>query len=444
MADLDLLLASRRITSGGLGRPAVGAVFGHSFAARAHVAATNSTYGREIHKGVSGIAAWLEALGGGRIVMPAALNFGVSGENTTQMRARLAAVVATAVAGGADFVTFFGLCNDVLSTAAQRAATIENITAIAKAFTDAGILFCISGDAPAGGASDTTFRRTGDQLKGFMALRRWCLEVLPSLMPGILAYDIYDKVCLPGSTTGDADPRFFQTDLLHPSSAFYADAVAPALAPLLLARYPGIVTAPEASNSEPFDAAVNPRGNILLNGMMDGDSSGLANSWNSPGGNGATVTPSKVASADGPWSWQQVVLGGTATAAGGETVVLQQQLNAAQLAMILAGDRLQLDGLVEIDAGFANIRSLYVRFGIFETANGGNTYQARSFTAGAQGVDRLTNRAYKLYHRTPMLEFPAGSLTAGLSGTVRVVAVADTAAAIGGTVRAGRMRLHKV
>lgn len=442
------LITSDNITNSvrknSLPRLAIGALMGHSFAARSHISATNGIYGREITKGISGAAAWLEALSNGRISMPASLNFGVNGENTTQMRARLDTAVSSCVSGNADFVIFFGLCNDVLATAQQRVTTTDNITAIAKAFTDAGILFIISGDAPAGGNSDPTYRRPGDNLKGFMAVRRWCLESLPSLVPGVLVYDIYDKVSVPNSTTGDALPAFFQTDLLHPSSQFYTEAVVPAILPQLLSRYPSIVTAPEASNSEPYDSVINPRGNILFNGMMDGDNSGLATSWSTPGGNGVTTASSKVSSVDGPWAWQQIVLSGSSTSAGGETQVIQQQLNASQLSMISAGDKIQLDGLVELDSGFTNIRNIAVRFSIFESANGGNTYTSRSFSTGSVGLDKLANRSYKLYQRTPVLEFPQGSLTSGLSGTVRVIVVADTAGSISGTIRVGRMRLHKI
>lgn len=439
MADILPLLDARY----GRRRAARVAVFGHSFAARAYLVASNGTMGRAVYKKADGLSAWLEALSGGRLSSPVSLNYGVNGENTTQMLARCDAAVADAVAKGCEAVAFFGIFNDDVSTAAARATTIANITAIAKKWTEAGVIFLISGDFPAGSAANTTFRRTGAALPGTMQVRRWCLDVLPNLMSNIIAYEVWDRLAVSDSLTGDALPLYFQDDVLHPSSAFYADVVAPVLVQILTGLFPSFQLMPEASNSEVYDATNNPRGNILTNGMLSGNNSGLATNWTTNLASGVTVTSSKVVSVPGPWEWQQSVVGGTAAAAGSATDVLRQTLSGAQFAMISPGDTLQAECLTEIDAGFTNVRGLELRLVLFDNIGGGNTYEAKSFNFGATN-DKLTNRAYQMFHRTPPLVIPTGALTAGQSGYLALRVIADTAANIAATVRTARMRLHKV
>lgn len=417
------------------------AVFGHSFAARFHYQYANGTLGTTIGKTSFGGAAWIEALSGGRILMPLSLNFGVSGENTTQMLARCDAAVASAVAQKCSAVLFFGLFNDAVATTAQIATTIANVTAIAQKWTDAGIQFIITGDYPAGSASLTTYRRTGNQLLGFMQIRRWILETLPTLITNVTVFDVWDQVGLWNSTTADVVSGYFDpADQLHPFSPFYRSVYVPRLLSILDRQLAPIQGFRSTSNSESYDATYNRRGNLLSNGMFDGNVSGVATGWTKTDATGITGTATKVVGTN--IEWQQVSYTGTATAAGAVSDV-RQNLSFTNIA---AGDTLSVECLTEHDANAINLRGIELRLVIFDTVGAGNTYESKSFAWTTQG-DVIGTSAYTgasaLYHRTPDLKLPVGALASGPSGYVAVRAIWDGAVASSAVIRMGKLRLHK-
>lgn len=421
-------------------------LIGHSFAARGHLMTTNGTLGRQIFKQAYGLPAWAEAMSGGRLRFPYELNFGVNGQTTTDMLTRtdgknVDAAVAAGVAAGAKAAFFFGINNDVTATGAQVTQTISNIRTIARKVSDAGLTLYITGDFPAGSTTNTTNRRTGNQRDGFNQIRRWILERLPREVPNVVAFDVFDRLAVWNSTNGDVVQTYFDPDALHPWSPFYSEVYVPALLSLILPQFPTAQAVAEASASEPYSATLNPRGNLLMNGMFDGDGgAGLALNWTKTDATGITGTTTKVSFTNG--MWQQIAYSGTATAAGAVSDI-RQNLNFANIA---AGDTLQAECWVEIDAGAVNLRGIELRLVMFDSVGGPNTYEAKSFNWGTAG-DKMAVRAFTganaQFHITPSLPLPAGSLASGTGGYIAIRAVWDAAVASSATVRAGRCRLHK-
>lgn len=423
-------------------RREIGAVFGHSFAARSTYLYTNGVQGFATAKNGYGLSAWTEALSGGRVLMPHELNFGVNGENTTQMLARCDVAVAAAVAAKASFVVFMGLFNDATATTAQIATTIANVKAIAQKWTDAGIKFIATGDFPSGSSTLTTYRRSGSQLQGFAQCRRWMIEVLPTLFNNVIVFDIWDQIGDWKSSLAECITSYFDpADQLHPFNAFYRAVFVPKLLSVLDYQFSTLQELQETSLSEAFDAAFNPRGNLIANGIMNGNASGLATSWTKTDASGITGTASKVAGTN--IEWQQISYSGTAAAAGAVSD-LRQNLSFSTLA---AGDTLVATCVTEHDAGAVNLRGLELRLVMFDTVGGSNTYESKSFSWATAG-DVIGNGAFTganaLFHRTLPLKLPAGALASGASGYLALRALWDAAATSSAVVRVGKVRLHKI
>lgn len=430
--------------------PALIGTFGHSFAARQHLVSNNGSQGVATYLMAYGWSSWLQSLLRGRAIFPYSLNFGVIGQNTSQMLARVQAAVDAHRTAGAWGVIFSGLYNDDLSTAAARATTVSNIQAIAKAFTNAGIVFICTDDYPAGFSGNV--KRTGGQLSGFHNVRHWMLRSLPALVPGAICVPTYGD-CTQFDNAGGfwragySDPA----DYIHPMSPTHALSTAPRIFAAIDKLLPSQTDWMCDDPSDVFDATHNPRGNLLGNGMLTGTGGSvpsgftgtLADSWTGTKDaslTNITATLSKVAGTNSVW--QQLALSGTSGATDGAVTDLRRNFSLSQLS---PGDVLRSKCMVEIDGGFTGIRGVESRVVLFDS---GNTYESKSLHWGL-AADMMPVQAYTganaLYLMTPDLTLPAafggGALVSGYFA-VRLLSVAN--ASVSATLRLGRAECCKV
>lgn len=164
---------------------------------------------------------WLQAMMGPRFIAPRMTTGKHGGKSTTFMAddAQLLPFVAECKANKINTVLFFGVVNDSISTLADTDRLIANITKISKAITDAGILFVITDDLPAGPGSTTSYTRDAAKLAGLNRYQRWAMFELPNLNPLVLAVPVYSKFVSRTGTTGvPADNSLFDAaDLMHPN-----------------------------------------------------------------------------------------------------------------------------------------------------------------------------------------------------------------------------------
>jgi lysophospholipase L1-like esterase len=281
-----------------------------------------------------------------------ALNFGVNGDTTTQMLARIGPVLASA----ADTVIFLGGTNDYNDGSVTLAQTLSNLAAIRDLILAANKRLIMIAELPRGDSTFTSFRLTTNLPKAFavhQAILSW-----QGVYRGLYVVDAWPSLGLYNSTTGDAIPGMLY-DGLHqsPSGAYW---IAKALQPTIENLFPPRPLSP-ASNSDQYDVTLNQRGCLNTNPMVDGTggtaSSGatgaVATGYTLFGETGVTVTGSKVTDGNG-LVWQQIAISGTPSGAS-PFVELRQVLTLSKFA---AGDVLQQSLEVQVDAGGAGYTGL--------------------------------------------------------------------------------------
>lgn len=152
------------------------AIFGDSRTAMCHTIAATA-YATENY----GYAFWACALSG-KAFCPYTNNFGVGGDTTAQMLARIKPVVDS----GADIVLFMGGTNDRIG-GMSVADTKRNITAIVRRLTKAGKIVIVANDTPRFGDKALTPSQQADH----EAVRDWITNELPDITPVV---DTYSRI----------------------------------------------------------------------------------------------------------------------------------------------------------------------------------------------------------------------------------------------------------
>lgn len=301
---------------------------------------------------------WARFLGRQRFDFPWGNNFGVGGDTTVMMLARLPAALALSDAG--TWVVLGGV-NDRGTAAMTAAETIASLTSIRDMILAAGRLVVFIAEIPKGDSTYTSYRLTGDQLGYHFRVHQWLLE--QRSVPGVYVCDVWDKFAVENSTTGDAIAGL-TLDGLHPNIVGN-EVIGAKLATTLEAIFAPVDLLP-TSNADQYSVA-NPTGCLLVNPMFDGSggsvgtggAGNLAPNWTGAGTTAATGvirTYAKVSS--GGKAWQQTVLSGTAAGAAPSVQILRQ---IGLQGNISAGDTLEGVAEVEWDAGHANIVSIQFR-----------------------------------------------------------------------------------
>jgi lysophospholipase L1-like esterase len=404
------------------------AMFGHSMGAQA--TAVTATERSKLSQGYIG---WLQFLTKQRIDFVPEDNFAVSGENSAQIlvrmtSARTSASIFIVMAHTNDWGAGFTAAGASSGQGQGGTDAIVNADAIIKTALDAGKTLIYVIDPPRGDSNHTSVRLSASNLLRANRLRHYLLGLRGT--PGLYIVDTWPQMALVNSSTGDIIEALAK-DGLHPN-AYGALRIAQAIQPTIEAIIPPIFLLP-TSNADQYDATLNPYGNLLTNGMMDGTggtkntngTGSLADSWSENATPGFTRAFSKVTGSDGR-TWQQIVLGGTVSTTGCST---RQVITAANLAV---GDRVFAVADVEIDATVVDVVALALQLT-------DNTSIFCGDMRPTATTERVPAVAVTGVMRTPIMTLASTTLHCQLFQ--QVVAASATLAA---TWRVGRVGVFKV
>ncbi|MFD1034537.1 SGNH/GDSL hydrolase family protein [Sphingomonas hankookensis] len=353
-------------------------VFGPSHAANHFMSASATGQPAQPSGSIIGPVNWANCLSGGRAVLDTGGAHGFNGDRTIAdagypgMLSRLDAAIAS---GAGHIVMCAPTANDRNSMTAVQ--SIAALTTMIDRITAAGIFLTILTDYPHGSAARTDMRLQNTtaqpQIDAWQVVNRWLLGL--NAERGVRVIDC--TAILGDFTSGFGQGAAGVTyDGLH-LSTLGAYMIGRVLAREWRKLYPPPGALPMGSAERQLQAGANAAPVLSLQpyfggttGTLGSGATGtLAADWTAPAlTDGVTGTFSKVASAafggksyaddgDGPLSkdWQQVVLGGTATASN-EVVVLRQSVTCA------IGDVLRACAEIEVDGGSTGLAgvTLYV------------------------------------------------------------------------------------
>lgn len=415
---------------------------------------------------------WVSLLSRGRYVVPEDSKFAVSGTLVSDL-VDTPLTPATAPSGfgigktqvqaaidcpAATIVVMSGH-NDRMN-AVTLATSIAKMTAAIDALTAAGKIVVLCSPTPTGSASYASRRLSGAQLAFHLGWCDWCTRIAPMRWPGQLyAVDFWGDLAdlSPAAMAGDVVSAKTQ-DGVHPSSwgAFL-------MARRVLALLDGLGIPAGASSphrrGEVFDAANNPRGNLLgaagwladAGAAWSGASGGVIFSGTRPGNaqvyvNGAgqagnlTLTGSTVTTATGPW-WQVAIAGTTGAAANPNFTLNPPNLSLPQLA---AGDTLHAFGEFEIEAGGTGLCGVPL---VLVRTLAGPQYDMVNLGYGGEGNGALDNVLAGL--PGPLSGSYNGDLITTISGTESSVSayvqvILKASANVNATIRLRNLAVRKL
>lgn len=243
---------------------------------------------------------WLVILSKGRAHFDHGMNFGVSGETTSQILARAPAAVTAMVAKKVKFCVIHGGTNDV-SNGVPAATVLNNIRQIAEMLMAVGITPVIIPVMPrsygaAGPIAITT--ATMRMLQQYATDQRNYARTTPGVLLADPTLEVTNYADNKGYPLGTSDanimgtspnvPTAYTYDGLHPGPrmAFcMGKALLEALNPFL-----GGVPLLAYSPADLFDATNNPTGNTISNGMMLGTAGTLGTATTGAVADNWTVT----------------------------------------------------------------------------------------------------------------------------------------------------------
>lgn len=345
----------------------------------------------------NGYAGWAQSALKGRAVFPAELCFGVSGETSTQILARVPAALTTMIAAGCRIVTMYGnTTNDRTSTTPVMTAadSIANLTQMFALAVAAGLRVIYFAETPRGNASFPAQRLTSPQLDYHRQVYRWAVDVA-SKIPGVTVIDLWAEFVDP-TTTSDSKATV-TIDGLHQnqlSGRIGGERLASVLLPTLPSRQFAYAT--DAGDAYSAD---NRRGNMAPNGMLSGTGG------TKPAGITGTVADSTVATLATAWTagtitclgaqvtdadgfpWQQFTLGGNSASNVGPSMLLEQVVPVAN---IQAGDVLQAALRIQADAGMTGVRAMYVETYVRSAGSIIQTRSMRNFSSNGTLLPAIT------------------------------------------------------
>jgi lysophospholipase L1-like esterase len=415
------------------------AVFGCSLAAQ-----TSQDYTNHPAYNATGSCAWANLLSDGQFTFPHELNFGVVGDTTDQIVARLPALIA---AKPSAVVLPCPATNDRNSNELRTAQhSIDNLIKILDACYSAGIPVILTTEFPRGNATFASGLITGTQLNYHRLLRRWVLDVAANRR-GVTVIDTWPL--LADLSRSDGAMLLVNTyDGTH-LAPIGAAKVGAAIAAVLRAMFPRKWIHADYDAGGLYHATENPRGNLIPNpgmigtaGTKDAASTGSLGDSNTStrdaAFNSGTLTTafSKVARA-GFNDWQQVVLGGTAGATANQNLEIYQSASNANFA---EGDKVRAVCDVELGTTMTGICGVTLR----TTKTVGGVAESSS---ALRPIDTSPMPASGIYGgRTLLMVTRPFTVPAGAVTQMRARMVINTipGAVVDGTVRWGNMRLEKV
>lgn len=336
------------------------------------VIATISTDSRATRNMNRGFSHWVAALTRQNFRAPQALNFGVSGETSAQIAARVDDVVAS----GAGVCVVLAGTNDIGVVAAS--VTIANLTTIYMALEAANVMAIaipiLPRDLAANAANSLFVQR----------VNYWLINVAPTIFSNLYIADA--RYAYGDPTDGNMAPRAgFSYDGLHPT-AIGARYIGKVVADILNVVRPYALAPAFATIWDYYDATHNPGGSLLPNTILGGTSGtkldanttgSFANTFQAGfSAGGGTITSLLAAGTketgglSSGAACQKIVISGTATG-GSQTVFVFEQVNFSGATSLLAGDVVEAVAEIEVEGATIGVSGvcLYV-----STTESGNVY----------------------------------------------------------------------
>ncbi len=393
-----------------------------------------------------GIPYWLSFLSGGRFDVRNELNFGIGGQTSTQILARVDSTIAACRAAGCTkLIALFSL-NDrgsISGSAGSTAAlTIANLEAYQSAILSAGIdliwvaeLPCGNPDWQAANPTEPDYGLQASATLNHLAVRRWQLAQ-PFKHPRVAVADPFPQMV--DTTTAAINGRVgVMKDAKH-ESALGAYLMAQALLPIIEQRLPPLSRV--TSHAADAYSSVNPGGTLLGNKTMlwgaggtftgGGSHTGtLPDGWEANITSGLTATFTSVPADDGGAPWLQVAITGAAAAPQWLTL----SASATTVTPMVTGSEFMGVCETEIDAGHSGLIANMLRpvLTMVDTS-------APHCAAGAQAFlstdinKHLPDVALSGVAVTPPRPVPAGTAS---SAVLQLQLIGDTGTAVSAVVR---------
>ncbi len=287
-----------------------------------------------------GPAHWTQAFSKGLVEFPAALNFGVAGNTTTQMLDRIDAAITAIKAANCDLVVFIGGTNN-FPAGIDFGITKGEIVEIVRKFSDNAISVVAISEMPRG-APNALSSDKNDQL---LALHDY-YETEISKMCKVV--NVWDRFVDPASLVRAPLADLMQPDRLHQAirgAAVMGEELAKAIVPMV----PGKSLLFHSNIA--YDASSNRYGSLSPNPFMLGTGGSIAGNTNPVAGSvlpaSWTVDASNWAGLSTTFSqevddkgvtWLVVKITGTPTATSSPELAIASKLDATKLAV---GDKVK-------------------------------------------------------------------------------------------------------
>ena len=377
-----------------------------------------------------GVQYWLSFLLRGRFDVRPELNFGIGGQTSAQVLARVQSTIATCKARGCTKLVALFSVNDrgnAASAGSTAAATIANLRAYQAAVLDAGIDLVWVAEIPpsnpawqAANPGEPDYGLQPAAVLNHLAVRRWVLAQ-PFVHPRVQVADPFSLMVDALSAAADAKVGMLK-DPKH-ESELGAWVIAKSLAPIFEQQLPPLsrVTSSVADVYSPTNSGGSLLANTLLTGV-GGTFSGagshtgtLPDGWDASIASGVSAAFSTVTDADGS-VWLQASLSGTAAAV--TWLTLSMGIDTTALA---AGVEILAVCAQQVDAGHVGLIGNPVR-AVVTMGDASTPYTGAGMnTALSTDIDR---------------RYPPGAHDG--------VAVSPPMAIAAGTVSAARMELQAV
>lgn len=352
-----------------------------------------------------GWQAYAEIFSGGRVTLPPSLNFGVNGDTTAGMLARIATVAASPVTA----VTLLAGTNDPAGSI-TISQSIANLTAIYQALRAAGKSIFVINELPRSDAGATADARTHR-----MRLHNWYAEVMAT-WAGVTVIDPSAILSDPTSTTWAPLPGYLRDGIhLSPRGALVIGRMLAqqALNPAFPTRQRLSVTAADLWASD------MPQANLVPASMMAGSvpastyagtgAGDVPTGWLPVLENGAGLTLVWAVVVIDGYRWTQLTITGTPT----EADPLVRLVKSIPTSSLTSGDVIYGSFGIQLDAGSTGVRGLFgytaVNAATAYSGNltGGNFLLGPEAISGVQAIPKLT---------APVGSIAAASIGFGLGG----------------------------
>ena len=389
-----------------------------------------------------GPQSWIEVLTHQRIRTDKSLNFGISGNTSTQMRARVDEVAGC----DADIMWVLAGANDPSDgvTSEEVELFAENMTYIYQRLLNSGkIVIAIPtlNRSLLNPASDNTAAT-------IQGMQRWVVAQQHRGYRNFYVVDPNFNWTDPTSTTS-APKTYYDYDGLHPRGLGMYWICRP-VADLLNQLFPMPYAQPMVSVRDVYNATYNPYGNLLPAGLLAGSNVNTGSGGPTFTGNwadnltilgsagtggtitGLTVDGSKTTMLDGAIA-QQVVISGTGTGSGaspGSGIILRESVSSPGT-KVAAGDRTTAYARIEIEDDTTNIAGIRLRARYTE---GGVTYDHVSQWDGIADLLPTVNDSWTL--RTPTRT--SLSAPSAMEFSIWITLRNQSAATFAGTIRTGQ------